>query len=236
MAYQKFVKNDGSYDSRFVIALSFAAYRRNSGYTKQTIGGDKKIWSNKELMFYTMAQMKNDPDSVQKNWVPQDFVPLEIIDQDYENADLAISFFKRYTLDALTDNFNSFKKDVLNLVSEEHVGSSKIGIVAYLPELYNRENDDIKLKRKIKQNFSESQYYTGKVAGVVEILKSYNLQKFNKYSHLGVIDGNLVSFMSDKEYPVGERYNITAKFSAKDFCEYTGVPKSRINYVKVKKT
>lgn len=223
-------------DVRFAISMAFAAYRKNGGYVKQTSSVEgKRVYSNKELMYYTLAHIKNQTDSVMKNWIPEDFAPLEVIDADREDAELAIKFFKRYILDAMTDTFSAFKRDILNVVGEEFVNISKLGIVGYIPELYNRENQDVQLRRRLKTEFADSQYYTGKIAGTIEVLKRIRLVKFEKYAYLGAVDGNLVSFMVDKEYQVGQTYKITAKFTSNDVCDLSGLPKSRINYVKMKK-
>jgi hypothetical protein len=229
-------QNDGSYNTRFVIALSFAAYRANGGkYIKQTFSEEgKRVLCNKEQIFYTLAHMENDPNSVQKNWIPEKFVPLEVTEEDLENAELAIKFFKRYTLDAMTGEFSPFKRDVLNIISEETAPSHKLGIVGYIPELYNREDAEAQLRKRLKTEFAESEYLAGRVTGVVEILRTFYIQRFEKYAYTGGINGNLVSFMHDKKHKPGDKFHITAKFSAKDSCEFTKVPKSRINYVKLK--
>jgi hypothetical protein len=228
--------NEDSYEVRFAIALAFAAYRANGCYVKQTssVNGEL-IYSNKESMYYTLAQMRNTLYSIQKNWIPENFVALVVTDEDHEEADQAIKFFKRYILDAMTDNFSNFKRDILNVVSEDYVPAHKLGIVGYIPELYNRENQDVQLRRRIKKEFADSEYFTGKIAGTIEILKCIRLAKFEKYAHLGVVDGNLVSFMSVRRFDIGQKYQITAKFASKDVCDLSGFSKSRINYVKMKK-
>lgn len=72
------------YPTERIIELAFAAYRVNSGYLKTTQRYSEDqltTYSNKEIIAYSAAQY-NEKDSVLKTWIPSDFVPVKVTDED----------------------------------------------------------------------------------------------------------------------------------------------------------
>jgi hypothetical protein len=231
------------YPTEKLIELAFAAYRINGGYVKDTrrYSEDKPtVYSNKEIVAYSAAHYNqyNEKDSVLKTWIPTDFVPVKVTDEDRAAKADADRHMRRYTLLAL-GNLSDFQQDVFSAYSSERMPVNRVGLVAYLPEFVYRELQDKMYKERLKTEFANSRYYENKVEGDCEILKVIRVSKeFEEpfYMHFGVVDGNLICFARKEGFAVGKVYVITAKVKGQDRERETGLPMTRVNYVKLKKT
>lgn len=219
-----------------VLALSFAAYRVNSGYVKisKLTENNTRVWSNKEIVAYTLKSQEVNNNKYD-NWVPSEFVVVDVTDEDVKNVELAKKHIKRYTLGLLSGKISAFQKDIFDAVTEENLPSTKISLVSYVPELILRETTEKERTRLIKENYKDSVHYNTSVSGTCEILKSFYLKNVECYVYVCGIDGNLVSFTNLKKYEVGTQHKITAKVKKQDYCPDTGLPQSRLHYVKFKK-
>jgi len=219
------------FDTDTLITLSFAAYRVNNGYVKNTRvydDGNPSTFSNKELIAYTVGN----------SWKPEDFVPLKITDEDVAARAAADKHMRRYTLLAL-GNLSSFDNDIFTAYSSERLPISRIGLVAYLPEFINRELKEKSYTMRIKTEFGESKHFNNnEINGNVEILKVIRVAKdFEQpfYMHFGAINGNLVCFARKEGFAEGVVYQISAKLKRHDTERETGLPMTHINYVKLRK-
>ena len=222
-----------TYPTDRVLALAFAAYRENNGYVKQSSTTDNGVrtWANKEIVSWTLSAQENS-----KNWAPDGFVGLTVTDEDFKKVEETKKYVKRYTLNLISGNINSFQKDVFDSVMSEELPVNKIAILCYVPEFVDRELMHKEYVKRIKTDYENSKHYDSTVSGVCEILKSLYIKGYEMYLLIGGIDGNLVSFTNNEDkYKVGEKYNITAKSKRKDSCNDTGLPQTRLSYVKVKK-
>ncbi len=232
-----------AYPTEKLIELAFAAYRVNGGYIKDTqrYSEDKPtVYSNKEIVAYSAAYYNqyNENDGVLKTWVPSDFVPVKVTDEDRAAKADADRHMRRYTLLAL-GNLGEFQQDVFTAYSNEYTTINRIGLIAYLPEFVYRELQDKMYKERLKTEFANSRYYENKVEGDCEILKVIRVSKeFEEpfYMHFGAVDGNLICFARKEGFAVGKVYVITAKVKGQDRERETGLPMTRVNYVKLKKT
>lgn len=231
------------YPTEKLLELAFAAYRQNKGYLKETrrySEDQSTTYSNKEIVTYSAAHYNqyNEKDSVLRTWIPTDFIPVKVTDEDRVALEKAHKHMRRYVMLAL-GNLTDFQRDVFTAYSRETTPLNQIGLIAYLPEFVERELHDKMYKERLKQEFAESQYYENKVDGNVEILKVIRVSKEFEdsfYMHFGAINGNLICFARKEAFAVGNMYVITAKVKGQDKERETGLPMTRVNYVKLKKT
>ena len=231
------------YPTEKLIELAFAAYRINSGYVKDTrrySEGQPTTYSNKEIVAYSAAHYNqyNEKDSVVKTWIPSDFIPVKVTDEDRAAKDAADKHMRRYTMLAM-GNLSEFENDIFSAYCSEVMPVNRVGLIAYLPEFVNRELQDKMYKERLKKEFADSRYYENKVEGECEILKVIRVSKEFEdpfYMHFGAVDGNLICFARKEGFAVGKVYVITAKVKGQDRERETGLPMTRVNYVKLKKT
>lgn len=231
------------YPTEKLIELAFAAYRVNSGYVKDTrrySEDQPTAYSNKEIIRYSAAHYNqhNEKDSVLKTWIPSDFVPVKVTDEDRAAKADADRHMRRYTMLAL-GNLSDFQQDVFTAYSSEHMPVNRVGLIAYLPEFVYRELQDKMYKERLKKEFANSRHYENKVNGAMEVLKVIRVNKeFEEpfYMHFGAVDGNLICFARKEGFAVGNTYFVTAKVKSQETERETGLPMTRVNYVKLKKT
>jgi hypothetical protein len=226
------------YVTEQLLELSFAAYRVNKGYEKQTrrySEGQPTTYSNKELITYSAAyyNQAEEENKVLKTWIPTDFIALQVTDEDKKAKIDADKHMRRYTFLAL-GNISDFDKDMFAVYSSEKTPVNKIGLIAYLPAFINRELVEKQYKLRLKNEYSQSSFYDKSVEGVIEILKKVWIENAQKFVYIAGIDGNLVSFWTDKKYNLESKYNITAKVKKHDKERETDLPMSCLNYVKLK--
>jgi hypothetical protein len=116
---------------------------------------------------------------------------------------------------------------------------NRVGLIAYLPEFVNRELKDKSYKLRLKSEFANSRYFENTVEGNCEILKVIRVSRDFEdsfYMHFGAVDGNLVCFARKEGFAEGATYIIKAKVKGQDKERETGLPMTRINYVKLRKT
>jgi hypothetical protein len=231
------------YATEQLLELAFAAHRINGSYEKQThrFSEDKPtVWSNKELVAYSAVfyNKQHEEDRVLKTWIPSDFIPVKVTDEDRTALADAKNYMRRYTLLAL-GNLSQFQQDVFGAYSSESLPISKLGLIAYFPEFVNRDLKEKLYKTRLKKEFGESQYFEKDIAGVLEVLKVIYVSKEMMepfYMHFGAVNGNLVCFARKEGLAEGLCYTITAKVKTRERERETNLPMTRINYVKLKKT
>ena len=220
--------------TELLINYAFAAYRVNKGYEKQTRRYSEDTpttFSNKELIAYTVVNGT-------EQYVPHDFIPLTITNEDRESKKAADKHMRRYTMLALGD-LNDFQNDMFTAYSSDKMSISRVGLIAYLPAFVERELKDKVYKARLKQEFGDSKHLEGNVEGNCEILKVIRVGRdFDEpfYMHFGAVDGNLVCFARKEGFAENTTYIIKAKVKAQDSERETGLPMTRINYVKLRKT
>ncbi len=217
-----------------VLAVAFAAYRKNGGYIKLTqrfSEPDKQtVYANKELVKYHFQD--------NASWLPPDFKKLEITEEDYDAVDVALKHFRRYTLGVIGGQLTGFQEDVFKAVSVDAVEAQKIGLLAYVPELVRREVEDAAFKKLLRTEYRDSQYIGNEkdnVEGVAKILSRFFSEQWQSYNYVADLTGNLVSFMSKDRFEVGERKRIKAKVKSKVKNRSFDVNETRLNYVKLLK-
>ena len=217
-----------------LLELAYAAYRVNNGYAKDSAydhEGTKKTFSNKEIVLYS-AIKEFSP----KVYIPSDFVPVEVIEQDRENVKIALEHFKRYTMLSLGTDLNSFQRNVFSVISQDTVAIGKVGILAAVPTMIKNEKTESLYLRRLKKDFAESQHYNLKqtVSDRIEILKRIYLKEYGIYLYFAGMNENLIAFTKPVEYNPGEVYNLTGKVKSLEKERETGIKMTKLNYVKIK--
>lgn len=220
-----------------MLALAYAVYRMNGNqYIKNTrrfSEGTPTQFANKELMKYIIAR------KTQANpYVPDDVPEVAVTEEDYASVERARQHMKRYTLQILGDSLNDFQKTVFEAYSADNIPVNKAGLIAYLPQLVDREMEDIAFKKLLRMEYRDSAHIRQEkdpVEGVIKILRKSYSEQWEKYNYVADFNGNLVSFMNGFDHPVGSRKRIKAKVKGHTRNRNFSVDETRLNYVKLYK-
>lgn len=230
------VKQMTTYKTEYLIELAYAAYRMNKGYEKQTRRHSENppTYSNKELIAYT-ASAHNE----QSPFIPEDFTPLVVTDEDRADVAEGKKHMRRYTMLVMGD-LPQFEADLFAAYSSDEMPIGRVGLIAYLPAFIERQVKDKVYKQRIKTEFAESRHLVGDriEPTEVEILKVIPLNNdFMEpaFMHFGAIGKDLVCFTLKQLYAVGDTYDIVARVKGQDFERDTKTPMTRLNYVKLRK-
>lgn len=221
------------YKTSYILELAFAAQRINKGYVKQTrrySEGQPTTWSNKELVSFTASYKHSPKDSI---YLPSDFVPIKVTEEDREAVVAAEKHMRRYTMLSL-GKLTDFQVDMFAAYANETVLHNRIGLLAYLPQFIERELDDKIYKARLKSDFRESRPISGQhISGKLEILKGIWSSNYETFFYTAGFEGNLVMFSNRFEMKVGDFYNFKAKVKNHSTDNDTGLVVNRINYVKL---
>ena len=165
-------------------------------------------------------------------------LPFATTDEDYESLKMQSKHFKRYAFGIIGDTLTDFQKDIIEQVNLDRVEFSKLGLVAYVPELVARETKDNTLKKTIRTEYRDSVYIGDigePVEGVCKILDSYYSTHYERFAYTADYMGNLVSFWNKYEIPVGERRKFKAKVKKHSKNKLFSVNQTDLNYVRLYK-
>lgn len=223
--------------TEYLLELAYAAYRVNNGYVKETQRFSESkptIWSNRELVLFSASHYFPKEMDTSNEWLPSDFVPLVITDEDRAGVVDAHKHFRRYSFLILGDSLTQFQKDYFTVSCLEMGGRKDVGRLAYVPAFVNREIHDIAYKRRLKDEFTDSEHIQAKeVAGELEILKRIWIKDYATYMYFGNLCGNLVSFSKADMYNVGAMYMLRGRVRSHDRERETDLPMTKLNYVKL---
>ena len=213
-----------------VLAMSFAAFRIRGDYVKETrrYSEDKTTeHSNKDMLKQHFGQYR-DPD----------FVDFTATEEDYEGVKLAQNHFKKYTLQLLGDSMSDFQKDVFATLNLKDVPFAKLGLVAFVPKLVQRELEESKFKKLLRMEYRNSQHIGSlkePVTGAIKIISKFYSENWESYNYIADFNGDLVSFMNKFEYNVGDWKRIKAKVKDHTKNRNFDVNETRLNYTKLTK-
>jgi hypothetical protein len=221
------------YSTQEAMAVAFAAYRINGNdYIKYlqrfSEANNPTIFPNKDLVKYHFAKGAH--------WVPEDFVDFVPTAEDYDAVNDALAHFKSYTFKVLAGQLTSFQQDVLKAVSGNIVKSQQLGLVAYVPELVNRELKENAFKKLLRTEYHNSEHI-GKekdaIEGVFKVLSTNYSRKWESHNYVCDYMGNIVSFMKAEVLEEGASYKFKAKVRNHTRNNLFDVNETRLNYVKV---
>ena len=217
-----------TFKTQDVLAVAFAAHRKNKGYIKDSyrFTENDPLFSNKDIVKYQLC-----PD-----YRPGDFKPVRITEEDYEAVDVALKHFRRYTMEVLGSGLTDFQKTIFENVIQEEVEYKDLGVLAYVPELVDREVRENTLKKKLRTEYRDSEYIGAvgdKVEGVCLILNSHYSSHYERYVYTADYIGNIISFWYKDKISIGERKKFKGKIKEQSKNRLFAVNESRLNYVKV---
>ena len=221
------------------LAVAYAAYRiNNNTYTKDTrrfsTEENKTQFPNLFLVRYYWEKKQDTPDA---QYLPTDFEMFEPTEADYASVQEAIKWMKRYVMLGLGD-LDGFKADMVKELSQDEVAVKSMGRIAYAPEFIARDQHETGLKKTIRVEYRDSKHIEpvgATVEGIIEILDKRYSNQWESYNYIGVIEGNLVSFMNKYEHEVGARKRIKAKVKSHTKNRMFSADETRLNYVKLYK-
>lgn len=222
-----------SYPTQDILALSYAAFRRNNyEYIRDTrrfsTEGDKPIYSNKELIRYTIDYREN-------RWIPDDFTPLKTNQEDYDNVEKCQKHFKKYTILSL-GNLSEFERCMFELMAtdtQEHID----GRIAYIPQFVLNDEKQHKLRKTIRMDYRNSRHIDKPlepVEGTIKILDRVWSNRFERYNYVAALNEDLVSFLNSKRYDIGLHLRLKGRVKYHLTNRLFDVPETRLNYVRLK--
>ncbi len=220
------------------LAVAYAVYRINGNtYTKDTrrFSEDNKTqFDNKSLVRFYWAKKLDTADA---KYLPTDFEMFEPTEADYASVEEARKWMKRYVMLGLGE-LDSFKVDMVKELSQDQVAVKSMGRIAFAPEFIARDQHEASLTKTIRIEYRDSRHIEpvgATVEGVIEILDKRYSSQWESYNYVGVVDGNLVSFMNKYEHAVGARKRLKAKVKSHTKNRMFSADETRLNYVKLYK-
>ena len=212
------------------LAICFAAQRIRGSYVKNTqrySEDNPTEHSNKEMVKQHFGKYKDS-----------DFIDFTAIEEDYEGVEIALKHFRRYTMGLIGDTLTSFQKDVFDVLILKDIPVSKLGLLAYVPELVNRDIVEAKFKKLLRMDYRNSQHVGAvkdRVEGVIKFLSKFYSEQWESFNYVADLNGDLVSFMNKYEYNVGDRKRIKGKVKGHSKNRNFDVNETRLNYCKLDK-
>ena len=218
------------------LAVAYAAYRiNNNTYTKDTrrfsCEENKTQFDNKSLVRYYWESKQDS------QYLPEDFEMFEPTEADYASVEQARKWMKRYVMLGLGE-LDGFKADMIRELSQDEVAVKGMGRIAFAPEFIKRDMHETSLTKTIRIEYRDSRHINpvgATVEGIIEILDKRYSNQWESYNYIGVIEGNLVSFMNKYEHEVGARKRIKAKVKSHTKNRMFSADETRLNYVKLYK-
>jgi hypothetical protein len=221
---------------KLVLEYAFAAHRINNGYVKENTYRDSNtVFSNKELVKLTLQSL------YQKTWLPENFIPLEITESDRKAANQVDSHFKKYMIKSLAGSLNPFEQDVYTAICSDEITINKVGTIAYIPELINRDQNKWTYEKFLKSEYKNSQHVEDpSVSGEMTIVNVRDVKTSSREVFRIVVagmNGNLYQFYNSKIDldSEGQQYNIKGKNKGLGYEYTTKIPLTKLNYVKLSK-
>lgn len=214
-----------------VLAVVFAAFRINGGYHKDTFRfseeTNKTKFSNKDLVkFYFNPE-----------WRPNDYENIDITNEDYENVDHCLKFFKTYTMKVLGNELTDFQKQIYKLICAESVTNSDLGRLAYVPQMVIAEKQYNEFKKLLRTDFRNSEHLGTKgqkVKGVAKVLYTKYSRDYEGYTINADYMGNIISFFKKENIMPGTRIEFQGLVKDKRTNFVFPVKETKLNYFKFK--
>ena len=221
------------------LELACAAQRYNQCYQKESetlYTDDGKAMgykhSNKTLMIWTLDQERRITAD------PQYLPPvIEANDSDRLLTEDIRTYYRRLMFSVLAQPENQFLQEILSLLNKETMKENKLGFVACLPHVYEKDrkrNDITKIIRECDNNYlgSKETKLMNLEATIVDCERSKN---YDAYNILAIVDNKLASWFS--KFPIRQNRVeiVSAKVKDNNQNWLTKKAETRLNYVKVKK-
>jgi hypothetical protein len=230
--------------TRLALEYAFAAYRVNGGYVKEPSLSNGPEFNNRNLVEHCVKHWINETqnESTLVFWIPYEFNVLEITEQDRASADQVDQHFKKYMFNSLAGKLSQFENDIYSTICSEEVAITKVGLIAYIPELVDRDRAKWQFEKTVNTEYKHSSFQTVEsVEGKMTVLRVYDFTTSDFDTVRNVIlgfDGNLYHFYDKKRYVAlkseGCKYYVKGRVKAEAKERNTGATMTRLNYVKAK--
>ena len=217
-----------------ILSASFAAYRINGDYYKETrrFQESPTQFSNKDCLVNQFAT----------EYFPPDWQPMTVTDTDMENAIEAVKWInKEYAMQIIADSLTDYMKNLINCLNTKELSMEDFGIVAVTPKIYFEGVKKKSVKKTLKDSFKESKHIStiGSVfEGAFTLHEIKFVEKYTCHVLNGSHEGNLISFFKSfdqtKDLPKeGTTFKIKAKVKRHGENFITKFPETILNYVKI---
>ena len=232
--------------TRLVLEYAFAAHRINNGYFKNSYHNDSVgvTYNNRTIVENSVKHWINETHSKSTliHWLPNEFSVPEITDSDRAAADEIDKHFKKYMFNSLAGKLNQFETDIYSAICGEEVELTKVGLIAYVPELINRDRKKWEFEKTVKKEYKNSSFETAEsVEGFMTVLRVYDFKNYEDQFIRNVVlglNGNLYHFYDRKRSVAleseGSVYHIKGRVKTEAKEKTTGATMTRLNYVKAK--
>ena len=218
-----------------VLGLAFAAHRVNNGYEKFGQSSfDEKTgmtivhkYANKDIVKYQITG----------RYIPSNYIHITVKEEDKQKALKAKDHFEKYMFNILGGDINDFTQSILDVIFKEQVTKYDLGLLAYIPEMIDRDTKKDTIEELLEKEYTNSEYVglvKEKFSGKCKILNSVFINSYNCWVYLAGCNGNLLSFFYKKPLNVDTELNITARirYQGKNRVN-NNIKETGINYVKI---
>jgi hypothetical protein len=148
-----------------LLTLSNAVTRINKGYVKkdqQIESDDNGVATKLPNLFIinnTLGIEKfktKSIDSTLKKYYPT----IEVLDEDYENVEHMVKYFKGLSLKAIKRQISDFEQTILGLIGKEFVEYKDVGVIASLPNVYANGQKQ-KAFNKVEKELAQTSDHVG---------------------------------------------------------------------------
>ena len=218
-----------------ILSASFAAYRINGDYYKETRRFEESPtqFSNKD----SIGQQFSD-----KEFTPPDWQQMTITNADMENAVESIKWInKEFAMQIIADTLSDYMKSLITCLNTKELSKEDFGIIAVTPKIYFEGVKKKSVKKTLKDSYRESKHIStiGSVfEGAFTLHEIKFVDKFTCHVLNGSHEGNLISFFKSfdqtKELPKeGTTFKIKSKVKRHGENFITKFPETILNYVKI---
>ncbi len=219
------------------LELSCAAQRYNKDYVKESqplYSDDAQFlsyqYSNKLCILFTIDPERRANSDAQS--IP---TVLQITDEDRQLVEDIRTYYRRLMFSVLAQPDNSFLQEILSLLNKETMSENKMGFIACLPSVYERDKKNNNVNKIFKNCISEplgvaDTKLENLTANIIDCVRSKNYDAWNV---LAIIDNKIVSWFS--KFPIKQLEVQIASAKIKGIYEnyLSKKVETRLNYVKV---
>ena len=225
-----------------LLTLSNAVTRINKGYIKkdQPIDEDdqgiSKNLPNLFIINNTLGIEKFKTARIQKT-LAKYYPAVNVIDEDYENVEHMVRYFKGLSLKAIKRSISDFEQTILGLIGKEYVDYKDVGIIASLPNVYANGQQQKKFN-KIEKELAKSSEHVGELHARGEFDVTFLHVKYiwRSQSYLFVCkdeSDNLIKFFNEKKgIKKGDSAKITGYVKDHTLGKQSNGPETYLNRVK----
>lgn len=224
-------KSERYTDTKKALALACAIFRiKGYSNTYTYKDGEGTAYTNKDMLTYALY-----PELSPKNYL-LDFLPTE---QDRESAEAIVKYYRRLSFGIIGDNIVDYLRKVFSVSQSERVAFSDLGILASIPQSYQREQTAKEIKSQIKDTVKEHLGQEGQpITVTIKYLSARYVPNLNCFAHEAVTDTNhLVGFLNKISLgEAGQTQRIKGRVKRHGVNYNTKTPETQLNYVKVLET